>query len=259
MFYETKNHHGLKHNPFKSLIVPRPIGWVSTMDREGVVNLAPYSFFNGVCSDPPTVMFASEGSHVDGAFKDSATNVGETGEFVCNIATWELRDAMNATSAHVPRSVNEFELAKLTPAPARLVTPPRVAESPVHLECTHLQTVELPSNDPARPEVRVPATLDVTAAPDIDLSSSSLDFGTVFVGAAAERTLEIDNLGSEPLELRDLSVAGADFSTPATLPLVLAPGSSHSLPAGRIASADVAPRRSGTTRRRSSQPPWRSA
>lgn len=155
MFYETKNHHGLKHNPFKSLIVPRPIGWVSTMDREGVVNLAPYSFFNGVCSDPPTVMFASEGSHVDGAFKDSATNVGETGEFVCNLATWELREAMNATSAQVPRSVNEFELAGLTPAPARLVAPPRVAESPVHLECRHLQTVELPSNDPQRPTLVV--------------------------------------------------------------------------------------------------------
>ena len=151
MFYETKEHHGLKHNPFKSLIVPRPIGWVSTQDRRGIVNLAPYSFFNGVCSDPPTVMFASEGTHIEGDFKDSATNVRETGEFVCNLATWELREAMNATSAHVARSVNEFELAGLTPVPSRLVGPPRVKESPVHLECTHLQTVELPSNDPERP------------------------------------------------------------------------------------------------------------
>ena len=155
MFYETKDHHGLKHNPFKSLIVPRPIGWVSTHDSRGVVNLAPYSYFNGVGSEPPTVMFASEGSHPEGDFKDSATNVQETGEFVCNIATWELREAMNATSAQVARSVDEFALAGLTPAASRLVKPPRVKESPVHLECTHLKTVELPSNDPDRPNLVV--------------------------------------------------------------------------------------------------------
>ncbi|NIM29564.1 MAG: flavin reductase family protein [Gammaproteobacteria bacterium] len=155
MFYETKNHHGLERNPFKSLIVPRPIGWISSQDRDGVVNLAPYSFFNGVCSDPPMVMFASEGTHMEGDSKDSATNAQATGEFVCNLATWELREAMNATSEHVPRSVNEFELAGLTPAPSRLVKPPRVKESPVHLECTHLQTVQLPGNDPEHPTLVV--------------------------------------------------------------------------------------------------------
>ncbi len=155
MFYETKDHHGLAHNPFKSLIVPRPIGWVSTRDGDGIVNLAPYSYFNGVGSEPPTVMFASEGTHIEGDFKDSATNVQETGEFVCNLATWELREAMNASSAQVARSVDEFELAGLTPAPSRLVKPPRVKESPVHLECTHLKTVELPSNDPQRPNLVV--------------------------------------------------------------------------------------------------------
>ena len=155
MFYETKDHHGLKHNPFKSLIVPRPIGWVSTQDNDGVVNLAPYSYFNGVGSEPPTVMFSSEGTHTEGNFKDSATNVQETGEFVCNLAIWELREAVNATSAHVARTVDEFELAGLTPTPSRLVKPPRVKESPVHLECTHLKTVELPSNDPERPNLIV--------------------------------------------------------------------------------------------------------
>ena len=155
MFYESKDHHGLKHNPFKSLIVPRPIGWVSTLDGDGVVNLAPYSYFNAVVSEPPTVMFASEGTHTEGDFKDSATNVRETGEFVCNLATWELREAMNATSANVARSVDEFELAGLTPTPSRLVKPPRVKESPVHLECTHLKTVELPSHDPERPSLVV--------------------------------------------------------------------------------------------------------
>ena len=155
MFYESKDHHGLKHNPFKSLIVPRPIGWVSTLDGDGVVNLAPYSYFNGVGSEPPTVMFASEGTHTEGGFKDSATNVRKTGEFVCNLATWELREAMNATSANVARNINEFELAGLTPTPSRLVKPPRVKESPVHLECTHLKTVELPSHDPDRPNLVV--------------------------------------------------------------------------------------------------------
>ena len=100
-------------------------------------------------------MFASEGTHTEGNFKDSATNVGETGEFVCNLATWELREAMNATSAQVARAVDEFELAGLTPTASRLVKPPRVKESPVHLECTHLKTVELPSNDPDRPNLIV--------------------------------------------------------------------------------------------------------
>jgi flavin reductase (DIM6/NTAB) family NADH-FMN oxidoreductase RutF len=155
MFYETSNPHGLKHNPFKSLIVPRPIGWISSQDKNGVVNLAPYSYFNGVGSEPPTVMFASEGTHTEGDFKDSATNVRETGEFVCNLATWALREAMNATSAQVPRAVDEFELAGLTPAPSQMVKPPRVKESPVHLECTHLKTVELPSHDPQRPNLVV--------------------------------------------------------------------------------------------------------
>ena len=99
MFYETRGHHGLKHNPFKSLVVPRPIGWVSSQDSNGVVNLAPYSFFNAVAAEPPTVMFASNGAHSEGRYKDSAKNVQETGEFVCNLATWETREAMNRTSA----------------------------------------------------------------------------------------------------------------------------------------------------------------
>jgi len=177
MFYETKDPHGLKHNPFKSLIVPRPIGWVSTVDARGVVNLAPYSFFNGVGSDPPTVMFASEGTHTEGDFKDSATNVRETGEFVCNLATWELREPMNATSEHVPRSVDEFELAGLTPSASRLVAPPRVAESPVHLECTHLQTVELPSNDPERPTLVVFGRVVGIHIDDSIISDGMIDMG----------------------------------------------------------------------------------
>lgn len=149
MFYDTRGGHGLEHDPFKSLVVPRPIGWISTRDANGRANLAPYSFFNAVSSHPPIVMFSSNGQHLEGGIKDSAKNAEETGEFVCNIATWELREQMNATSAMLARDVDEFERAGLTPATSVLVRAPRVEESPVNLECRYLQTVSLPSDDPA--------------------------------------------------------------------------------------------------------------
>jgi flavin reductase (DIM6/NTAB) family NADH-FMN oxidoreductase RutF len=151
MFYETRNHHGLKRDPFKSLVVPRPIGWISSVDANGRVNLAPYSFFNAVASAPPMVMFSGNGLHGEGGLKDSVKNAGETGEFVCNLATWDLREQMNASSGMLPRDVDEFEVAKLTPVPSKLVRPPRVAESPAHLECVWLKTVPLPSDDPDEP------------------------------------------------------------------------------------------------------------
>jgi flavin reductase (DIM6/NTAB) family NADH-FMN oxidoreductase RutF len=138
MFYTTeKNDHGLPHDPFKAIVAPRPIGWVTTMSGTGAVNLAPYSYFNGVHSKPPLVMFASESR------KDSLTFVEETKEFVCNLATWGLREQMNQTSAPYPRGVDEMRAAGLTPAPCRLVKPPRVAEAPCALECRYLQTVAL--------------------------------------------------------------------------------------------------------------------
>lgn len=138
MFYTTeKNDHGLPHDPFKAIVAPRPIGWITTMSAAGAVNLAPYSYFNGVHSRPPLVMFASESR------KDSLTFVEETGEFVCNLATWGLREQMNQTSAPYPRGVDEMRAADLTPAPCRLVKPPRVAEAPCALECRYLQTVPL--------------------------------------------------------------------------------------------------------------------
>ncbi len=155
MFYETHNHHGLKRDPFKSLVVPRPIGWISSQDAEGRVNLAPYSFFNAVASNPPIVMFSANGVHNEGGLKDSAKNAEETGEFVCNLATWELREKMNASSASLPRDRDEFQVAGLTPAASRLVSPPRVAESPVHLECLWIKTVPLPSNNPDEPNTVV--------------------------------------------------------------------------------------------------------
>jgi len=147
MFYETKNPHGLPHDPFKSCIVPRPIGWVSSLDGDGVVNLAPFSFFNGVASEPPMVIIGTNGRRRPGV-KDTLANCEETREFVVNIATWELREAMNRTSAPVARDVDEMALAGLEPEPSVLVKPPRVKASPVHLECRYLQTVNLPSTNP---------------------------------------------------------------------------------------------------------------
>ena len=142
MFYETaKNDHGLPHNPFKAIVSPRPIGWISSLDGDGRTNLAPYSFFNAVGDRPPIVMFSSSG------YKDSAANVDATGEFVCNMASWDLKDAMNVSSAPVSGDTSEFELAGLEMAPSRLVRAPRVAKAATALECKHLQTLKLADLD----------------------------------------------------------------------------------------------------------------
>ena len=121
--------HGLPHDPFNAIVGPRPIGWISTRSKTGQVNLAPYSFFNAFNYVPPIVGFSSV------SYKDSVRNVEETGEFVWNLVTRELAEAMNQTCANVPPEVNEFELAGLTQAPSRLVAAPRVLESPVAFEC----------------------------------------------------------------------------------------------------------------------------
>ncbi len=138
MFYDArKGNHGLPHDPFKAIVAPRPIGWITSMSKSGAINLAPYSYFNGVNSRPPMVMFSSEGR------KDSVSFIEETGEFVCNLATWDLREAMNMTSAPLPRGTNEMEKAGLKAADSRMVKPPRVAASPCALECKLLQIVPL--------------------------------------------------------------------------------------------------------------------
>jgi flavin reductase (DIM6/NTAB) family NADH-FMN oxidoreductase RutF len=138
MFYDArKNDHGLPHDPFKAIVAPRPIGWISSISAKGEVNLAPYSFFNGVSSRPPVVMFSSEGR------KDTLAFIEETKEFVCNLATFALREAMNATSAPLPRGTDEMQAAGLAAAPSRLVRPPRVAAAPCALECVLLRIVPL--------------------------------------------------------------------------------------------------------------------
>jgi len=143
LFYDPiPNQHGLRHDPFKALAVPRPIGWVSSLSRDGHVNLAPYSFFNVISDKPHYVVFGSAGT------KDSVSNIRETGEFVCSMATETLANAQNATSAAVARDVDEFELAGLTKAPSEKVKPPRVAEAPAAFECKLWKSVDLPPVEP---------------------------------------------------------------------------------------------------------------
>jgi flavin reductase (DIM6/NTAB) family NADH-FMN oxidoreductase RutF len=137
MFYEVSQGHGLPHDPFKALVVPRPIGWITAMSAKGEINLSPYSYFNAFSDRPHIVGFSSEGR------KDAMTFVEETREFVCNLATFEVRSQMNATSAPLPRGESEIIHSGLTQAPSRLVRPPRVAEAPAALECKWLQTVPL--------------------------------------------------------------------------------------------------------------------
>ena len=136
-YYEPVNGHGLKHDPFNAIIAPRPIGWISSRDAKGNVNLAPYSFFNGFCYHPPIIGFSST------SWKDSVANIQESGEFVWNLATMDLAQQMNATAAHVAHDVSEFKIAGLTAAPSRIVDVPRVAESPVSFECERLVIVEV--------------------------------------------------------------------------------------------------------------------
>jgi len=145
MFYDAlKRDHGFKVDPLKSLIVPRPIGWISTVDPEGKVNLAPYSFYNAISEFPPMVYFSITGTYGDSPTKHSRMNAELTGEFVVNMVSAKLKEKMNVTTAMFAYGVDEMREAGLTPAPCRYVKAPRVAESPTALECKHWKTIELP-------------------------------------------------------------------------------------------------------------------
>jgi len=145
MFYDPRSEpHGLAHTPINALVAPRPIGWITTLTPAGTVNLAPYSFFNLVSSGPPIVMFSS------GSRKDSQSNAETGGEFVYNMATFALREVMNASSAVFDPAVSEPEMLGLEMIPSRSVKPPRVKRSPVHFECRYLKTVELFGSDGSR-------------------------------------------------------------------------------------------------------------
>jgi len=144
MFYETnKNNHGLQHDPFKSCVIPRPIGWISTLSVDGIPNLAPYSQFQNLTFDPPYVMFSAN-QKTDGSRKDSVVNAEQSGEFVYNMATYDLREAMNISAQELPSNIDEFELAGIKKEPSKIVKPFRVAGSPIQFECRYHQTLRLP-------------------------------------------------------------------------------------------------------------------
>ena len=140
-FYEPQAGHRLPHDPLNAMVAPRPIGWISSVSVEGVRNIAPYSFFNLVNYAPPLIAFSSMG------WKDSVANIAATGEFVWNLATRDLAEPMNATSATVGAEVDEFDLAGLATAPSRLVAPARVATSPVAFECKLTQLIRLTTRE----------------------------------------------------------------------------------------------------------------
>ena len=139
--YQPRQGHGLPHDPFNAIVGPRPIGWISTRSASGVNNLAPYSFFNAFNYVPPIIGFASIG------YKDTLRNIEETGEFVWNLSTRALAEAMNQSCAAVAPQVSEFDLAGLTPLASTVVVPPRVAESPVTFECKRTQILQLQGAD----------------------------------------------------------------------------------------------------------------
>jgi flavin reductase (DIM6/NTAB) family NADH-FMN oxidoreductase RutF len=177
-FYEPRDGHRLPHDPFNAIVGPRPIGWISSRSRTGALNLAPYSFFNAFNYVPPIVGFASIG------YKDSVRNIQETGEFAWNLATRPLAEQMNQTCAAVPPEVDEFALAGLSPAGSRVIGVPRVAESPVSMECRLTQVVQLQRADGAT----VPTWLVLGEVVGVHIDAALLRDG-VYDTAAAQPIL----------------------------------------------------------------------
>ena len=174
-YYEPVNGHGLRHNPCKAIVAPRPIGWISTRSATGVLNLAPYSFFNAFSDAPPIVGFSCTAEK-----KDTLRNVEQTGEFAFNLVTRTLAESMNASSASVAPEVSEFELAGVTPAPSRIISVPRVAESPVSFECKCTEMLQLKGAD----GVKAPAWLVLGEVVAIHIDKSLLLDGIYDTAAA---------------------------------------------------------------------------
>ena len=177
-YYEPRHGHRLPHDPFNAIVGPRPIGWISSRDSKGSLNLAPYSFFNAFNYTPPIVGFSSIG------YKDTVRNIERTGQFAWSLVTRPLAQAMNKTCAAVPPEVDEFVLAGLTPVPSRVIDVPRVGESPVSFECRLTQQIQLQSA--AGDKVQTWLTLGEVVA--VHISKALLDAG-VYVTAAARPVL----------------------------------------------------------------------
>ena len=145
MFYEPKKGNPFKIDPFKSLVFPRPIGWISSISKDGISNLAPYSYFNAIADEPPQIMFCSNGSSSHGKYKDTLSNILSTKEFVVNFVTSALRNQMNLSSKDFKPNEDEFILSNLKKKKSKLVKAPSVKNSPVNLECKLLKTIKLKS------------------------------------------------------------------------------------------------------------------
>ena len=143
MFYDTKlNNHKMKYNPFKACLVPRPVAWISSVNNQGIVNIAPYSYFNAVADIPPTIMFSSSNKS-DGFDKDSVRNIEGTGEFVVNIASYCLRDKLNQSSSPLDHGISEAEVFAIETVSSIMVKPPRIKQAAISFECKHLKTIAL--------------------------------------------------------------------------------------------------------------------
>ncbi|MDH0618394.1 flavin reductase family protein [Pseudomonas fulva] len=177
-YYEPAKGHGLPHDPFNAIVGPRPIGWISSQDQQGHLNLAPYSFFNAFNYIPPIIGFCSVGR------KDSLNNIEQTGEFVWNLATRPLAEQMNLSCSAVSPEVNEFELSGLTATPSSVVKVPRVGETPVAFECKVTQIVQLQCADQAL----VPSWLILGEVVAVHIAERLLKDG-IYDTAAAEPIL----------------------------------------------------------------------
>jgi flavin reductase (DIM6/NTAB) family NADH-FMN oxidoreductase RutF len=220
MYYEPGvTHHGLPHDPFKSCVVPRPIGWISTVDAQGRHNLAPYSQFQNVTFNPPIVMFSAN-QDTAGNRKDSVRNAEQTGEFVWNMATYDLRDAVNISAEELPHGVDEFERAGLEKAPSRIVKPMRVARSPIQFECVYLNTLRFPGVPPM-------GTADVV-------------FGRVVAVHIADEVIDVNGM-IDVLKIQPLARMGYfDYTFVDNKFQMVIPGNSKALLAGLEGSPDKA-------------------
>lgn len=220
MYYEPGvTSHGLPHDPFKSCVVPRPIGWISTIDAQGRHNLAPYSQFQNVTFNPPIVMFSAN-QDTGGNRKDSVRNAEQTGEFVWNMATYDLRDAVNISAEELPHGVDEFERAGLEKAPSRIVKPMRVARSPIQFECVYLNTLRFPGVPPM-------GTADVV-------------FGRVVAVHIADEVIDVNGM-VDVLKIQPLARMGYfDYTFVDNKFQMVIPGNSKALLAGLEGSPDKA-------------------